>query len=371
MARTIDARSCCQRIDRDLRLISHGAPPARIRRGGRPPPPLHPRRRGAARRPVGALAPDPAARGRARHRALRAHQPHACPDRGRGGGGGAGPAGARRGRRRARARSTSCAAWSAAGSRSGRCCRRAGSTCRRLLASFSEAFPGIEVGLREGTAGDMLALIGRGRGRRRLLAARRRAARGHRGSSAQRGRGRRRLPARAPRPRSASVRAADLAGMPLVAPRSGSAIKQAAGRVLRPRRRAAAASRSRAATRSCSAAWSPTASAPRSCPRSLTAARARRSRSAACARRSACRSTCSGAAAATARRPRRRSSSSSASASRSARIARLPVPRVARRDLVADQGRLDQLDRRRGGGRAEELELLGAELGEGGLDVAG
>ena len=55
--------------------------------------------------------------------------------------------------------STSCAAWSAAGSRSAPCCPAGELEVTTLLARFAHAFPGIEVGLREGTAAEMLALL--------------------------------------------------------------------------------------------------------------------------------------------------------------------------------------------------------------------
>ena len=79
-----------------------------------------------------------------------------------------------------------------------------------LLASFNQAFPAIEVGLREGTAADM-----RSCSRPTELDVAFSLIAGDppaepRGRAAQRGGGRRRLPARRPRPTQAQVSAADL-----------------------------------------------------------------------------------------------------------------------------------------------------------------
>ena len=68
-----------------------GAEAARVLRGGRAPPALHARGRGALRHPAGALAAGPAARGRARARAAAAHLAGRRADRG-----GRGPARPRR-----------------------------------------------------------------------------------------------------------------------------------------------------------------------------------------------------------------------------------------------------------------------------------
>ena len=56
-------------------LTRHGDAPAPLLRSRRPPPALHPGRRGAARRAVGPLAPGPPARARARGRAAAPHDP--------------------------------------------------------------------------------------------------------------------------------------------------------------------------------------------------------------------------------------------------------------------------------------------------------
>ena len=69
-----------------------GAAAARVLRGGRAPPALHARGRGALRHPAGALAADPAAGGGARARAAAAHVARGRADRG-----GRGPARPRRG----------------------------------------------------------------------------------------------------------------------------------------------------------------------------------------------------------------------------------------------------------------------------------
>ena len=104
-----------------------------------------------------------------------------------------------------------------------------------LLARFAHAFPGIEVGLREGTAADMLELIEADEldvafslDRPATLPD------GIEGAAAERGGGGRRLPARAPR------RAGDVRHAPPTSPasrwrrpRSGSAIKRGRRRVLR------------------------------------------------------------------------------------------------------------------------------------------
>jgi LysR family transcriptional regulator, transcription activator of glutamate synthase operon len=93
-----------------------------------------------------------------------------------------------------------------------------------LLARFSQAFPGVEVGLREGTAADMLALIESDEldvAFSLIAGALPAGIAGLRVSEEE-------VVAAFPpgtAPRKRQVAAADLAGMPLAAPRSGSAIK--------------------------------------------------------------------------------------------------------------------------------------------------
>ena len=216
---------------------SRGAPAAAMRGGGGPPPALHARRGGAARRPVGALAPDPPARARARHAALRAHQPprHRRP---------------RPGRRSPRApaaswprstarapRSTSCAACCAAASGSARCCPPATSTspgCSRASATptrasrsaCARASPPTCCACSPPTSSTPPSACWPASPRR----ARRRAARPRRG-------GRRLRPG--PRPAASDVTVADLAAAAIIAPAPGSAITAALERAVRRGRRAA------------------------------------------------------------------------------------------------------------------------------------
>lgn len=98
-----------------------------------------------------------------------------------------------------------------------------------LLARFSQAFPGIEVGLREGTAADLLRLLEAGDldAAFSLIASELpRTVASLRVSEEEV------VAAFAPgtAPAKQSVGAADLAGIPIAAPRSGSAIKAAADR---------------------------------------------------------------------------------------------------------------------------------------------
>ena len=96
---------------------------------------------------------------RARHRALRAHEPPGRADRG--GRGGRRPRSP--GRRRARQRPRRDRRAARAGPRPDRgrraAARRRDRGHRRCWPASAEAFPGIEVALREGTAADMLSLL--------------------------------------------------------------------------------------------------------------------------------------------------------------------------------------------------------------------
>ena len=138
---------------------SDGDPPVDVCRGGGAAPAFHPGRRGASPRAVRAVAPDPAARARAGHTAVRAHEPPRHGDRGGRGDRRASPPRLRRAGRRPRRGGRAARHPAGADAGSVRSCRPATSTSPGLLARFGQAHPGVEISLREGIADDMFRFL--------------------------------------------------------------------------------------------------------------------------------------------------------------------------------------------------------------------
>ena len=174
-------RSCSRRAAPwptcGVRVPTDGAEAARVLRRGRAPQALHARRRGALRHPARALAADPPAGGRAR-------AARCC------GGRRAASSSPRRARtcwstpRRCWPRSRAARADMDRHTGVSRGVVRVAATAAdaprlpEALADFHGDHPGIQIGLRQGSAAEIVALVARGRGRRRGARADRGAAAG-------------------------------------------------------------------------------------------------------------------------------------------------------------------------------------------------
>ena len=308
----------------------------------------------------------------ARHRAVRAHQPPRRPDRGRARRSPRGPGGCSPRSTACATSSTSCAGLVRGRIAVGACCRPARSTCRALLARFSRGLSRDRGRPARGHGRRHARAARGGRARRRVLAARRRAARPEIEVAARSARRRSSPPSRpgtAPGDGGASS-AADLAGRALATPALRLGDQARRRRVLRPRRARAPRVSLESGDPYLIRCLVSDGFGAAVLPASLTRAPGAAGRDA-------------GRCGPPLRLPvsllwraGRRQLRGRASAfidfvrRRRARLSfdRSPAARVAGRDPVADQGRLGDLDRRRRGGRAEELELVGAERGEGGLD---